>query len=126
MKRKIPHIVGGGYNLHLSLIGQTIIPNRSACVKCFEKKLKEENKINPNRVKKLNVKNRKIGSFGPMCAIISSMVGMEAIKVLSNSITPANLNRRGEFDILKMDIKYKNFEKIEDCEWCGKNGKYNY
>ena len=61
-----------------------------------------------------------------MCAIISSMVGMEAIKVLSNSITPANLNRRGEFDILKMDIKYKNFEKIEDCEWCGKNGKYNY
>lgn len=26
MKNKIPHIVGGGYNLHQTLIGQTIIP----------------------------------------------------------------------------------------------------
>ena len=35
MKRGIPHIVGGGYNMHLSLIGQTVIPGRTACVKCF-------------------------------------------------------------------------------------------
>ena len=30
MERGIPHIVGGGYNMHLSLIGQTILPGRSA------------------------------------------------------------------------------------------------
>lgn len=126
MKRNIPHIVGGGYNLHLSLIGQTVIPGKSACVKCYQKQLEEENKIDPTRVKKLAVKNRKVGSFGPMCSLIASMVGMEALKILSGCIEPVNINRRGEFDIYTMDIKYKEFTRRKDCEWCGEKGIYNY
>ena len=124
MKRGIPHIVGGGYNLHLSLIGQTVLPGKSACVKCFQKHLEEINTIDTNRVKKLVVKNRKMGSFGPMCSIIASMIGMEAIKILTKSIMPANINRRGEFDIYDMNIKYKQFERRDDCEWCGEKGLY--
>lgn len=124
MKHNIPHIVGGGYNLHLSLIGQTVIPHKSACVKCFQMHLEEQNKIDPNRVKKLAVKNRKVGSFGPMCSMIASMVGMEAIKILSGCIVPANINRRGEFDIYTMDITYNKFLRRDDCEWCGKKGRY--
>ena len=124
MRRGIPHIVGGGYNLHLSLIGQSVIPGSSACVKCFQNQLEEENKIDTQRVRKLAVRNRKVGSFGPMCSIIASMVGMEAIKILSKEITPANLNRRGEFDIYSMDVTYKTFVRREDCEWCGKEGQY--
>lgn len=124
MKKNIPHIVGGGYNLHLSLIGQTVIPFKTACVKCFQRQLEEINKIDKNRVKKLEVKNRKVGSFGPMCSIIASMVGMEALKILTKCSMPANVNRRGEFDIYTMNIQYREFEKREDCEWCGKNGKY--
>lgn len=124
MKRGIPHIVGGGYNLHLSLIGQTVLPGKTACLRCFQKTLEEENTIDPKKVKKLSVKNRKVGSFGPMCSMISSMVGMEAIKVLAGDIQPSNVNRRGEFDIYNMDIKYKEYTRRDDCEWCGKNGKY--
>lgn len=119
MKYSIPHIVGGGYNMHLSLIGQTIIPFETACVKCFEIQLKEMNNIDPTSVKKLVVKNRKIGSFGPMCSIIASFIGMEAIKVLTKEITPANVNRRGEFNIYTMDVTYKEFLKLSDCPWCG-------
>lgn len=124
MKHNIPHIVGGGYNLHLSLIGQTVIPGKTACVKCFQKQLEEENTIDSNRVKKLQVKNRKVGSFGPMCAMIASFVGMEAIKVLSKHIKPANVNRRGEMDVYTMDIMYHDFQRRKDCEWCGDEGKY--
>lgn len=120
LSKNIPHIVGGGYNMHLSLIGQTVIPYESACVKCFEIQLKELNKIDPKSVKKLVVKNRKIGSFGPMCAIIASFVGMEALKVLTKHIKPANVNRRGEFNVYEMDIKYKEFAKVANCPWCGK------
>ncbi len=119
MKKKIPHIVGGGYNLHLSLIGQTVIPYESACVNCFERQLVKINDIEGKRIKKLNIKNRKIGSFGPMCSLIASMVGMEAIKVLSGKIKPDNINRRGEFNIYDMGISYKDFDKLDDCEWCG-------
>ena len=124
MHRNIPHIVGGGYNLHLSLIGQTVIPHESACIKCFQHTLEEENSVDPTRVKKLAIKNRKVGSFAPMCSIIASMVGMEALKILTKCITPSNINRRGEFDIYSMKLSYKNFEKRDDCEWCGENGKY--
>lgn len=124
MKRNIPHIVGGGYNLHLSLIGQTVMPNKSACVKCFQMQLEAQNKIDPNRVKKLAVKNRKVGSFGPMCSMIASMIGMEAIKILSGCTIPTNINRRGEFDIYSMDITYNEFSRRVDCEWCGKKGRY--
>lgn len=124
MQHSIPHIIGGGYNLHLSLIGQTVLPGKSACVNCFRKTLEEENKIDPSKVKKLAVKNRKVGSFAPMCAIIASMIGMEAIKVLSKKIKPSNTNRRGEFDICTMDIKYREYPKRDDCEWCGRKGKF--
>ena len=124
MRKNIPHIIGGGYNLHLSLIGQTILPYKSACVKCFEKELNRVNEIDTNKLRKLNIKNRKIGSFGPMCSIISSMIGMETVKVLSKKIVPDNLNRRGEFNIYDMNIKYHNIHKDEECEWCGKNGIY--
>lgn len=124
MKRNIPHIVGGGYNMHLSLIGQTVLPGASACAKCFQLQLEESNTIDSQRVKKLQIKNRKVGSFGPMCSMIGSFVGMEAIKILSKCVEPANINRRGEFDIYSMNIEYKNFVRRDDCEWCGKNGKY--
>lgn len=124
MYHHIPHIIGGGYNMHLSLIGQTVLPGKTACVRCFQTQLEEENKIDHSKVRKLAVKNRKVGSFAPMCSIIASMVGMEAIKVVTKYIEPSNINRRGEFDIFTMDIKYKSYEKRDDCEWCGKHGKY--
>lgn len=124
MRRGIPHIIGGGYNMHLSLIGQTVVPGETACVKCFEKQLAEENRIDSERVKKLQVKNRKMGSFGPLCALNASMVGMEAIKVLTSCARPSNANRRGEFDILTMNVQYRSFERRDDCEWCGEHGMY--
>ena len=125
MPRLIPHIVGGGYNLHLSLVGQTVVPGKTACVKCFEKQLERENEIDSTRVKKLQVPNRKVGSLGPLCALNASMVSMEAIKVLTGCAEPANANRRGEFDIMTMDVKYTQFDKLDDCEWCGRHGKYS-
>ncbi|SDK23967.1 HesA/MoeB/ThiF family protein [Natronincola ferrireducens] len=124
MKHNIPHIIGGGYNLHISLMGQTIIPFKSACVKCFEKGLEELNNIDTTNLKKLPVKNRKIGSFGPMCSMIASMTAMEAIKVLTKKIIPSNLNRRGEFNIYSMDVNYHNVEVDKNCDWCGKEGIY--
>lgn len=125
MPRGIPHIVGGGYNLHLSLIGQTVIPGRTACVRCFERQLERDNEIDPARVKKLQVPNRKVGSLGPLCALNASMVAMEAVKVLTGCAEPANANRRGEFDVTTMDVSYTAYERLDDCDWCGEHGKYS-
>ncbi len=67
----------------------------------------------------VKVKNREVGSLGPLCALIASMTGMEALKILTKYILPSNINRRGEFDIRTMDITYKNYTKLEECPWCG-------
>ena len=119
MKYHIPHIVGGGYNLHLSLVGPTIIPYKTACYKCIDMQLQKINDIEGKNIKRLHTKNRKIGSFGPMCSLIASFVGMEAVKVLTKHITPDNINRRGEFDIYDMKLHYNTFDKLDDCPWCG-------
>lgn len=119
MKYRIPHIVGGGYNLHLSLIGPTILPYKTACYKCIDMQLQKINDIEGETIKRLHTKNRKIGSFGPMCSLIASFVGMEAVKVLTKHITPDNINRRGEFDIYDMQLHYNTFDKLDDCPWCG-------
>jgi len=117
-KRNIPHIVGGGYNLHTSLVGQTIIPGTSACIRCFEKSLAEENNVDVSKVRKLARPNRKIGSFGPMCALVASMTSMEALKIVTKHISPANINRRGQFDVLTMELEYKTYGRRQDCELC--------
>lgn len=124
MKRDIPHIIAGGYNLHVSLIGQTIVPHKTACVKCFEKQLRKHNELELSQMKKLAMPGRKIGSIGPMCSLSASFASLEAIKVLSEIIPPSNINRRGEFNIYNMDIKYHSYPKIKECEWCGVNGKF--
>jgi len=124
MKNNIPHIIAGGYNLHVSLIGQTIIPHKTACVKCFEKQLKMNNELELARMKKMNIPGRKIGSLGPMCSLSASFSALEAIKVLSGLIHPTNTDRRGEFNIYNMDIVSHEYKKLSDCEWCGINGKY--
>lgn len=126
MKNKIPHIVGGGYNLHLTLIGQTVIPNRTACVMCFEKHLQKINEADLNGVKKLARKNRKIGSFSPLSSIAASLATIDALKIISGKYDcTSNANSRIEFNVRERDINKHSVERNVNCEWCGNNGLYN-
>ena len=125
MLRKMPHIIGGGYNLHLTLIGQTVIPNKTACVKCFETHLEKINNADLDGVKKLARSNRKIGSFGPICGVSASLTSLDAIKVLINKPQMlTNTNSRIEFLINDRDIKKHAVEKNPTCSWCGVNGEF--
>ncbi|EHH2554563.1 ThiF family adenylyltransferase [Vibrio parahaemolyticus] len=126
MEHKIPHIVGGGYNLHLTLIGQTVIPNKTACVMCFEKHLQKINSADLDGVKKLTRKNRKIGSFSPLSTVAASLASIDAIKIVSGKYDCiSNSNSRIEFDVRERDINKHFVEKNDDCEWCGNHGLYN-
>jgi len=119
MLKNIPHLVGGGYNLHLSLIGQTVIPNETACVKCFDTALKKINNDAFKGVKKLNRKDRKIGSFGPLCALSASLTSIEALKILINKHhSLVNTNKRIEFRTKEQDFYIKTILRDKECEWC--------
>lgn len=126
MKRGLPHIVGGGYNLHLTLVGQTVIPNVTPCFNCFKDYLKKLNKADLEGVKKLTRKNRKIGSFSPFCSISASLTALDVIKILiEKNEFINNAGKRIEFTVEDRDLKQFEIPKNPDCSWCGENGVYS-
>jgi len=126
MENKIPHVIGGGYNLHLSLIGQSVVPGITACVKCFSTELEKINNAELEGVKKLYRPTRKIGSFGPMCSLSASITSTESIKILTGSIKNLTTsNKRIEFRSKETDFFIKDIHRNSDCEWCGSEGQFN-
>lgn len=120
MKNKIPHIVGGGYNLHLTLIGQTIIPFQSACFNCFNMALKDVNSKDLRNVRILHRENRKLGSFSPLSGISASLAALDAFKVLIKKYdTLQQSNKRIEFNVQDLKFKIINIERNLNCNWCG-------
>lgn len=122
MKRNIPHIIGGGYNLHLTLIGQSVIPYKSACFKCFDTKLNQINEPFTNNLKKLHRKNRKVGSFSPLCTLSASLASIEAFKILCElEEFLINTSKRIEFGLRSMDFSIIDIPKDDNCTICSKD-----
>ncbi len=120
LNHKIPHIIGGGYNLHLTLIGQVIIPGVTACLHCFDKILSPTNAAELFGVKKLNRKYRKIGSMGPVCGVSASITATEAIKVIFGVPIRflAVANKRLEFNLSTFDFGAFSVERDITCAYC--------
>lgn len=120
LNRKINHIIGGGYNLHLTLIGQAVIPGITACFHCFDNVLSSINSEELFGVKKLNRKSRKIGSLGPVCGISASITSTEAIKLIYG--VPLDLlaitNKRLEFSLSNFDFGTFNVQRNTECAHC--------
>lgn len=121
MARRIPHIIAGGYNLHLSLIGPTIIPEVSACFHCIQLGLKKEVPIDFTNTRKLHREKRNIGNLAPLAGISASFVAFESLRVLidSNKMEPYMMGKRGEFNFLTSKLNFSEYPKLPDCEWCG-------
>lgn len=121
MQRDIPHIIAGGYNLHLSLIGPTIIPCVTPCFNCIRVGLEKESPTDFSKIRKLQRPKRNIGNLGPLASISASFVASEALRVLvgSERLTPVMMGRRGEFNFLTSELKFSEYQKLDDCDWCG-------
>lgn len=124
MKNKINHIIGGGYNLHQSLIGQVVIPNETACVECFRVHLDEINEIDTSNIYKLNNSERKIGSFPPLSSLSASITANEAFKILAGLNNVVMDNSRTEFMMRELNFSNLLMNRRSDCKWCGNEGKY--
>lgn len=125
MTENIPHIIGGGYNLHLTLIGQTIVPFETACYECFNKKLSELNDIEYRNVRRLNISNRKLGSFAPLSGIAASLAALDAFKIIIGAYPRLQqINKRIEFNSKTWSFSSIDISKDAECPWCGENGKF--
>ncbi len=120
MEQGIPHIIAGGYNLHLSLIGPTILPGISACFRCIQSGLEKEKPKEFVKTKKLHKERRNIGNIAPLAGISASFVAFESLRVLisSNKMAPIMMGKRGEFNFLTSKLSFSEYPKLADCEWC--------
>ncbi|WP_421589692.1 HesA/MoeB/ThiF family protein [Rahnella aceris] len=122
MKFNIPHIVGGGYNLHQTLIGQTIIPYETACFNCFRIYLDSLNTSELAGVRKLHREGRKLGSYSPLSGIAASLASLDSIKLLAGKKEYLQqVNKRIEFNLRSLKFNNSNVIRHPQCEWCGDN-----
>ena len=119
MKHRIPHIIGGGYNLHLTLIGQTVVPFKSCCFMCFKSALSTINEKELKNVRGLYRENRKLGSFAPLSIIAASLASLDAFKILIGSLdTLQQTNKRIEFNVADFNFQIMDINRDPNCEWC--------
>lgn len=120
MQKYIPHIVGGGYNLHLTLVGQTVIPYKTACFRCFEMALEKINGNEFSGLRRLDRKTRKLGSFSPLSGMAASLAAMDAFKLLAGAEKfLQQSNRRVEFNVRQRKFNIIDIPQNPDCVWCG-------
>lgn len=119
----VPLVVAGGYNLHLSLIGLSVVPGRTACFDCSLTYLRKA--LDPERLqlKKLPRQNRNIGNIAPLAAITASVASMEAIRLAihDDRLPPVMKGRRGEFNFLDESFNWMDIPMQSDCPTCSAN-----
>lgn len=111
------YVIAGGYNLHLSLIGMTVLPGKTACYHCGRLTLEDLQGDDLVGLRKLARPWRNIGNLAPLAAITASFAASEVIRVaLSDSrIPPAMINRRGEFNFLTSEMHFTNLPPRLEC-----------
>lgn len=113
----VPYVIAGGYNLHLSLIGMTVIPGVSACFNCSRITLNELEDESLRGVRRLWRPKRNLGSLAPLTGITSALATLEVIRlaVKSERLLPAMLNCRGEFNFLTNEISFVELPRRNEC-----------
>lgn len=106
-------VIFAGFSEHVGMVGPFIVPQKTACLKCMDRKLStipyENVAITP--------------SYGPLCLVISSFVANEVInyyyKFNKNNLMGKTM-MINMFDFSSKIIKWK---KEQNCEVCGNDSK---
>lgn len=119
-KYKIPLIISGGYNMHLSLIGPTIIPHKTPCFNCISHSMDMSGFDELMGTERIVRQHRNIGNIAPLAAISASFAVNESIRLLIGSpyLTPLMTGKRGEFNFFTKKIHLSQYEKWDNCPIC--------
>jgi molybdopterin/thiamine biosynthesis adenylyltransferase len=111
------YVIAGGYNLHLSLVGMTVLPGQTACYHCGRLTLEALQTDDLVGLRKLARPWRNIGNLAPLAAITASFAASEVFRVaLSDGrIPPAMTNRRGEFNFLTSEMHFTSLPPRSEC-----------
>jgi molybdopterin-synthase adenylyltransferase len=119
----IPHIIGGGYNSHIGMLGTTVIPGKTGCFGCYlkkvEKSLKEREGWAP--LKKSDIKPA-MGSIAPVAGLIGNFIALDAIKVITGFAEPYLQNKTVDFNFNTNEFDDIDYQKDGECLVCKGGG----
>lgn len=102
-------VIFSGFSEHVGMVGPFVIPHKTACLKCIDKRNSEEplNNVDP------------VPSYGPLCTMIASIASNEII----NYFNKYNLNNLEGctfmFDMSNYKRKIIKWKKNNKCNICG-------
>lgn len=117
-KNQIPHILCGGYDGHLSFLGQTVIPGKSSCWFCYAESGIYESQLDGFEIIERSTSDHLGGTICPIGAQIASLQVQEAVKIITGCTQPAMLNRKAEVDFLNHSFAFTKIPKKKNCKIC--------
>lgn len=118
----LPYIIAGGYNMHLSLVGPTVIPGETPCFHCIAYAMNQVGVDDLAGAERIVKEHRNIGNIAPLAAISASFVANECLKLLVGMpyMQPIMQGKRGEFNFLTKKLALETYERWDECPYCGK------
>lgn len=119
-KKTIPHILCGGYDGHLSFLGQTVIPGKSSCWFCYAESEIYEKQLDGFEIIERKISDHIGGTICPIGVQIASLQVQEAIKIITGCAKPVMLNRKAEVDFLNHTFTFTKIPRKKNCQICRK------
>jgi len=117
-KLNLPHILCGGYDGHLSFIGQTVLPYKTSCWNCYLTNEKSNKRLNAFKPISVTQEAKEGGTLSPIAAITANIHVLEAIKTITGYAPPIMINTKGEIDFNSLQITYHHISKRRNCSLC--------
>lgn len=114
--RNIPFTVGGGYSIHSSKIGTTIIPRKTPCWECYIKDT-ENTFYDVEREILVPAYRDFKGALNIACVLTSAIQTLDIIRYISDN-DPFFKSSTGEWDLRSLDFHYYYFKKQPNCAIC--------
>ncbi|MET9340566.1 TOMM precursor leader peptide-binding protein [Nonomuraea sp. NPDC003804] len=109
--------VTGGFNQHVGLVGPLVVPGRTGCLTCRERRLAEP--YGTAELPTADNAGRTVPAFGPLCAAVSGLLAAEIVRHLTGTGAPALEGRTVHLDLLDLSTTAHPFERLPGCEVCG-------
>lgn len=116
----IPHVLCGGYDGHLSFIGQTVIPHQTACWRCYAESEVYESQLHGYQFVAITPTQVIGGTLAQISSICANIHALEVIKVITQYCKPAMQNGKAELDFSEYNLTHSSISKRPDCRQCGK------
>ncbi len=119
----IPHVLCGGYDGHLSYIGQTVIPFKTSCWRCYSESMIYDKSLKGYKHIAVTSSKAQGGTLAPVSAIMANIHALEVIKIVTGYHASGMKNRKAEFDFLTYSLHFTDIPRNPRCTLCGARNK---